>query len=391
MKSILLFLCLSVSFVARSQSSSVARVDTGIINGVSYRIDLPENWGQKGMSRGLVMYAHGYERIGSPRSYTSPRHMTLLHEAFLKSGFAVAQSAYRQQGWALSEGVEDTEALRKYFIKKYGQPDSTFITGHSMGGMITVATIEKYPQYYQAGLPLCPNTSRIYDYMKRAFDMLVTFDALFPNTLPPLEQLVNGNTAALAQFVILKNGRFDPSPEFLGKLKADSVKAKQFAERYDLKPADLAVTLASYAINGVDVAQKAGGNPFDNTNTVYGGFGTNVEVNAKAVRLTGNPTARRYLEKDGAYTGNTSKPMLVLHTTYDQLIPSNYATGYEDLARQVGKEQLFVVKYTNGQGHCVFTPKETATAFGQLRQWVKTGTKPVAGELRVGNGQLSGK
>jgi hypothetical protein len=227
--------------------------------------------------------------------------------------------------------------------------------------------------------------------MKRAFDMLVTFDALFPNTLPPLEQLVNGNTAALAQFVILKNGRFDPSPEFLGKLKADSVKAKQFAERYDLKPADLAVTLASYAINGVDVAQKAGGNPFDNTNTVYGGFGTNVEVNAKAVRLTGNPTARRYLEKDGAYTGNASKPMLVLHTTYDQLIPSNYATGYEDLARQVGKEQLFVVKYTNGQGHCVFTPKETSTAFGQLRQWVKTGTKPVARELRVGNGQLSGK
>lgn len=382
MKPILLLICLLISFTARSQSSAVAQVDTGVINGADYRIDLPANWGQKGNPRRLVMYAHGYETIGSPRNLNEPGNLTFFQEVFLKSGYAVAQSAYRQQGWAVSEGVEDTEALRKYFVRKYGQPDSTFITGHSMGGMITVATIEKYPNYYQAGMPLCPNTSRIYDFCKtRAVDMLVTFDALFPGTLPPLGQLSVGNTAGLDQLVSAKDVK--PSPNFLSKLSADSVKARHFAERYDLKPGDLVWVIPFYALILADIGQKAGGNPFDNTNTVYGGFGDNIAVNAKAVRLTENPAARRYLEKDGAFTGKTTKPLLALHTTYDQLIPSNYATGYDDLARQAGNQQLFVMKYTNAQGHCEFTPQETALAFNQLRQWVKYGIRPTPGELKL--------
>ncbi len=35
----------------------------------------------------------------------------------------------------------------------YEFPDSTFITGHSMGGGISLATIEYYPQYYHGALP----------------------------------------------------------------------------------------------------------------------------------------------------------------------------------------------------------------------------------------------
>ncbi|GAA4449810.1 hypothetical protein GCM10023189_09500 [Nibrella saemangeumensis] len=338
------------------------------------------------------MYAHGYQTKGSPTGLNTAQEVAYFQDAFVKAGYALARSAYRQQGWALTEGVEDTEALRKYFVQKYGQPDSTFITGHSMGGMITVATIEKYPQYYQAGMPMCPNTGRVYELMKtRVFDLLVTFDALFPNTLPPLSELALGNANSLAQVFSQKNGQIEPSAAYINKLKADSAKARQFAERYDIKPADLAWVIPFYAVILADISQKAGGNPFDNTNTVYGGFGDNVAVNAKAVRLTETPGARRYLEKDGAFTGQLSKPLLVLHTTYDQLIPSNYATGYEDLARQAGKEQLFVVKYTNSQGHCVFTPQETANAFNQLRRWAKTGTKPVAGELKPANGLVSGK
>jgi len=63
MKYLVLACCLCLSAVAQSQSPAVVRSDTGRINGAYYQIDVPANWNRK-----LVMYAHGYETIGTPSS-----------------------------------------------------------------------------------------------------------------------------------------------------------------------------------------------------------------------------------------------------------------------------------------------------------------------------------
>ena len=47
------------------------------------------------------------------------------------------------------------QTLRLYFENKYGIPKKTIITGHSMGGMISIATIEKYKDKYDGALPMC--------------------------------------------------------------------------------------------------------------------------------------------------------------------------------------------------------------------------------------------
>ena len=49
----------------------------------------------------------------------------------------------------------DTENVRRYFTAKYGQPKEIFITGHSMGGLLTVMLAENYPTVYDAAMPLC--------------------------------------------------------------------------------------------------------------------------------------------------------------------------------------------------------------------------------------------
>jgi len=79
-------------------------------------------------------------------------------------------------------------------------------------------------------------------------------------------------------------------------------------------------------------------------------------------------------------TGNINKPVVLMHTIYDQLIPPAYGvSNFENMVRQQAKDQYFTVKYTNGQAHCSFTPKQTAIAFDELRDWVKTGKKAKAG------------
>ncbi|MCU0470854.1 MAG: alpha/beta hydrolase [Arcicella sp.] len=370
MKNIIILLLLSSSLFAQN----IAKTDSGTINGAKYRIIFPENWKGK-----LVMYAHGYEFMGSkPLQSQNPEWLKRMNP-FLERGFAVAASDYAFQGFALPQGVDDTEALRQYFNKHYGKPDSTFIVGHSMGGGITLSTLENYGKHYLGGLPLCPLSSRPYLQCRKEYDMYATFNGLFPNVVTSLKDI----------FDLSKPYQAQDSRKMFGKVKEiksilmsrDSVLAVAFAKRFDLKLEDLPFSLFFNENVLRDIAQKAGGNPFDNTNTVYNGFPNDLIVNQKAERLsaTVNPDV---IFKKYDRTGNIDKPTLLMHTIYDQLIPVNYGVvNFENMVHHQAKDQFFAVKYTNGQGHCNFTATQTGKAFDELRNWVKTGIKAKAGFL----------
>ena len=82
-------------------------------------------------------------------------------------------------------------------------------------------------------------------------------------------------------------------------------------------------------------------------------------------------------------TGDIKKPIVLMHTMYDQLIPPIYAeVNIENMITQKGKIHLLTVKYTNGQGHCNFTEEQTGQAFDELRAWVATGKKAKAGIIK---------
>ncbi|GAA4469047.1 hypothetical protein GCM10023189_55270 [Nibrella saemangeumensis] len=323
------------------------------------------------------MYAHGYEFMGAkPRQSQNPQFLNNM-KPFLERGFAVAASDYRHQGFAIPQGVDDTEALRQYFLKTYGKPDTTFMVGHSMGGGVALATLENFGQHYLGGLPLCPFSSRPYLQTRKEFDMYSTFNGLFPGIATPLAEL----------FDVSKPYQAQPMQAMMPKAMAirkaivakDSALAVAFARRFDLQLDDLPMSLFFNENVLRDIAQKANGNPYDNTNTVYSGFPNDLDVNRKAERLaaTVNPTGLF-----GKYdrTGNINKPVVLMHTLYDQLIPPTYGvTNFENMVHQQGKDQFFTVKYTNGRGHCNFTPQQTGKAFDELRRWVKTGVKAKAG------------
>lgn len=276
-----------------SQLTSEAQIDTGRIDGAIYRIVIPENW-----NHNLVMYAHGYESpsmVHTPERFHNPVADRSV-QPFLDRGFAVARSAYRKTGFALAEGVEDTEALRQYFVNTYGQPDTTYITGHSMGGGITLATIENFPQYYQGALPMCPLASRPYMQVKVAFDINAVFGAFYPGVLPPLADVLNGTAPSLSQAAIQQ------------AVQQDTALADQIARRFEYQRKDLAMIVMFN--DGVlrDIGQQAGGNPFDNRNTLYTGFPDDWELNQKVERLAVDPGTEWFLNQYDR-TGKINRPV----------------------------------------------------------------------------------
>ena len=154
-------------------TGSSQKFDLGEINGAKYKIYIPENW-----NKGLVMYAHGYEEIGE-ESEKFKKVVDDFMEIFTSKGYAYAASNYKKQGFIVKEGIDDTESLRAYFEQTYGRPDLCIITGHSMGGIISLATIEKYPELYDGALPLCGWLAPVHSLIKRSLDILVSYDYLF--------------------------------------------------------------------------------------------------------------------------------------------------------------------------------------------------------------------
>jgi pimeloyl-ACP methyl ester carboxylesterase len=157
-------------------TGAAPRTELGEINGAKFRIDMPEKW-----NGGLVLYCHGYN--AAPVSYED-KPLPLL-SVFAGQGYAVAQSGYAAGGWAIQEAIEDMEALRRYFASKYGAPTETYVTGHFMGGFLTMVLLERFPNSYDAGLALCgPLGPATWFFERRIFDLRVVFDYYFPGALP---------------------------------------------------------------------------------------------------------------------------------------------------------------------------------------------------------------
>lgn len=338
------------------------RTEIGDLNGAKFRIDIPANW-----NGGLVVYCHGYNP--EPVTYKEGR-LPEVFAVFTDAGYALVQSGYAAGGWAIQEAVLDTEELRRYFIHKYGQPKETYITGHSMGGFLTMMFMERFPTSYDAGLALCgPLAPTTYFISRGAFDLRVVFDYYFSGALPspdkvPAEYKMGDDVTDRIQALM------DSQPE---KAKA----LLRYSGAHNTK--DLASTLTFVTWMFGDLQRRSGGNPFDNHNVIYESPDNYNELNDGVKRYTADPKAAEYLRTWYTPTGKISHPMLAIHTTYDPLVPVRIPDLYPALAESNGASDLFVQQYVHHDGHCAIQPDEIAQGFSELRDWKNAGVKPHSG------------
>jgi pimeloyl-ACP methyl ester carboxylesterase len=341
-------------------------VEVGTLGGAAYRIDIPKNYNGT-----LVVYCHGYSM--TPGRFDKDKAPTTLTKAFLDLGYGVAQSGYSTGGWAVREALEETEALRKYFVSKYGRPKWTYVAGHSMGGTITLATIESSPDVYDGALPMCGPIGPIHTMMsRRMFDTLVVYDYYFPGIL-----------GSPVQF----SDNVQPGLEFLQQIQKEATtypdRMAAFQKWSGLQSdTEMAQTVGFFAFIQKELLQRAGGNAFDNRNTIYQGSPDDAALNRGVKRYRAESHAMEYLKKYYTPRAQLKRPVLSLHTTYDPLIPAWSVNAYGDALKLNGGDDLFVQRFVGANGHCAFTPAQTIGAFQELVEWRENGKRPEAGEQK---------
>ncbi len=343
--------------------------EVGVLGRAEYRIDVPINW-----NHDLVVFYHGYSE--TPFRFRLDGSIGAQIDPMFRRGYAVIQSGYSETGWALQAGYSDTEALRRYFVKKYGNPRETYAAGGSMGGALTMITMELNNRTYTAGLDLCGAVGPSYVHLDRRFAIRAAFDYYFPGLMGPLDPVpVNFEESEPLRQRVLAALRAKPDAALamreLTMLHSDVEVAR-------------AIGYFTYVIG--DMQRKAGGNPFDNRNYLYTGTSVNppsdYALNDGVHRYTPDPKARDYLMAHYWPSGRLTRPMLALHTLYDPLIPATSLSLYASEVAHAGFADNLVQQYVHREGHCTFTPDEVGRAFDELVIWAHTGHAPQPGLLR---------
>ena len=155
-----------------ASAPTAARTLSGELQGAPWRLDVPADW-----NGDLVMLAHGYEPVGMPRA--TPMAANDGTAPLLAAGYAVAQSAYASQGWAVADAITDMERLRRHAVAELKHVRHIWMLGFSMGGAVTLASLERFPQHYAGGVSLCGANLSGEQIASDLLTTLVAFDYFF--------------------------------------------------------------------------------------------------------------------------------------------------------------------------------------------------------------------
>ena len=393
--------CLSVD------ASAAVTTQTGTLaDGATYLIRVPSPWNGT-----LLLYSHGYVVPGS---------LNLAHDVgdpltgafLLANGFALAGSSYAHTGWAIQEAIPDQIAVLDAFAALFGKPKRTIAWGHSLGGTITAALVQKDHERFDGALPMCGVLSGGVATWNQALDSAFAFKTLLaPESLLQVVNITNPaanltlsesllaaaetkpkGRAQLALVAALGDtpGWFNPaSPE----PAEDDFATRQVNQFLWASQVDFPFLFALRA----ELEFRAGGNPSWNTGVdyreqlersvdreevraLYEQAGLSLEGDLdtlnNAARITANPPSVEYLEQNIIFNGDVDIPVLTMHTTGDGLVSNENESAYKDVVREADEGSLLRRTFVHRAGHCTFTPAETITALLKLIERLDTGIWP---------------
>jgi pimeloyl-ACP methyl ester carboxylesterase len=305
-------------------------------------------------------------------------------------GFAVAYSSYAANGYAIKEGVRDTDQLRNLFIKLVGKPSKIFLVGVSLGGGVVIDLAERFPDKYDGVLPMCGLLGGSPLEVEYVGNSRVLFDYFFPKVIPgtllhtpllpydPSSSTPNVGQAVAAALI----AGLDP-------LVSPTLPTLQLADTLGLEAASPTEVITGLVeVLGFDVryvndllTRTNLASPYDNRFIWYRGSLNDRALNAGVERVKGTEEGFEYLRRYYQPTGKVQIPTVTLHTTRDPLVPYWHELVYHFLAEQRHREELLVQLSVNRFGHCEFEASEVVHAFSGLVGWVDYGIKPAGGDV----------
>ena len=358
----------------------------GELNGAAFEIRVPEDWNGT-----LVVYAHGFrDKADGPGEVDNTAADAFIADPFedvmLAAGYAVAGSAYRDNGWAVREGIADTRNLVRYFNDAVGEPDTTIIFGVSMGSVVTFESIEAYDGLYDGAIPACAVGAGA----PRAFDgtlaISLAYDAVYGW---PAEWGTPGDVRDDLDFDT------EVLPVLFGQLLAPDGPANfEFMRLVTGVPEGPEWPFSNwyFATEGrAELERRAGGPVAQNADHVYSlsaadtAYLDAIGMDAATIdsylahmdsQRWDAPPTRAYAQRYADYTGRLARPVLTLGTTVDALVPPSHISKYNETVAAAGSSDHVVNVYTDGIGHCAFTPTQTLAAVDAMQGWIDTGVAP---------------
>jgi hypothetical protein len=358
----------------------------GVHQGAGYRIEVPADW-----NGSLVMWAHGYR--GEGLELTVDDHPLRRH--LIANGYAWAASSYSSNSYNAGDGVADTYRLVRLFRRTIDRPDTTYITGMSMGGHVTARSIEQYPGAYDGAMPVCGVVGdyELFDYFPD-FNVAAQQLGLGTSRYPLDGTYITRDVPAIKASLAASPGGWPTALNADGQAFRQLVELRSGGDRpnfdeawvyWNSVPSDAGPGNFLFGL-GVGDGTVAGhpGVVADNTGVQYQTdldpalSAQEAQLNAEIERVRGDRRLRRSpaLNPIPVVTGRIRVPVLALHNLGDLFVPFSNEIDYaRDVARR-GRSALLVQRAIRGVGHCEFTPTEMVTAFDDLVAWVRDGTRP---------------
>ncbi|SDT81361.1 phthalyl amidase [Actinoplanes derwentensis] len=343
-----------------------ATTHTGIRAGAAWRIEVPKRWNGR-----LVVYAHGYRGTGTTVYVTDPD----LRAHYIDRGFAWAASSYATNGYDVSQGVQDTQALIGLFKRVTRKnPVKTYISGASMGGHVTAVAIERYPRTFAGAMPYCGvlGDVELFDYFLDAgvtaaalaqvdIEFPLRPDAGYPARWAAQVARIRASLPKATWSDVLERRSGGERPGF----------PQAFAYWDAASQGGLPFLFSVWPGLSGGTAGIASGNLTDNRRTVYQIDDrrklTTAEraLNASVLRVGRTAT-------DGVprVAGRPSIPVLSLHGIGDLFVPFSMEQEYARSSRS------FVSRAIRDVTHCGFTAPELTNGFDDLVTWVEHGRRP---------------
>ena len=359
---------------AAAQGATITR--NGQLGGADYMIQVPEGW-----RGGLVVFAHGIQR-GPGRG---DLRMLPIASHVLARGHAWIASGYREREYQPHLFIEDLVALRELFLKEVGAPRWSIIYGQSMGGHITVASLEQRPGLYQGGLSECGLVDGIgiADYL-----MAYTAAAELISGVPILDAPDRLAFGPLLEGIVRALG-MPGSYTARGRQFDSVVKYLMGADRAGNElPLRLQGLQARYLLNIMHRPRNLENEPNPGLRAastghvkyrIDPGLGlTEDELNASVRRIHPVKDARSpavnpvYAEP----TGRLTVPLLTLHETGDAWVPLSLEQSYKRRTIAAGTDHLLVQRVVRAPSHCGVDGDTRRQAFDDLVAWIERGVRP---------------
>lgn len=390
-----------------------AAVDmSGIINGAPYRIVVPATWNGT-----LLVYAHGYRDRADHPGEVDNRNPDVapsaaLEPVLLAQGYALAGTAYKNNGWAVEEGIQDMRNLVVFFRSHVASPDRTIIWAFSMGTVIGFKSIELFGgTFYDGALCACAvgaGTARSFD---TSGDLMLAYDTVFGSlpawgTFGDVRDDLDFETEVFPKLLTEANNPASfPGYEFIRLVVGTPGRGIVPPPPPAFYPGWVFTDMFFATEARAELERRAHGPIVQNLNRNYSltpaEFGYlmslgvppaiihNWLVTMNAQRNVSAPHfSRYYVEQNATYSGGISKPVLTIHTAIDPLVTVSQERAYMDTVMAANHQSRLFQTYTDGNGHCNFTGPQLITAVNAINSWVITGVRPTQANFPAAIGFL---